>query len=75
MLLYPDEVADVLAQRLAAVQDRLAHLDSQLQDYRDAVPRIALIETEYQRAVVHAEASWLSSDHRRPQVRETHLEP
>ena len=61
MLLYPDKVADALAQRLAAVQDRLAHLDSQLQDYRDAVPRIALIETEYQRAVVHAEASWLSS--------------
>ena len=61
MLLYPDELAGALAQRLAAVQDRLTHLDSQLQDYRDAVPRIALIETEYQRAVVDAEARWLSS--------------
>jgi DNA-binding PadR family transcriptional regulator len=61
MILDPDEVADVLTRRLAAVQDRLAQLDSQLQDYREAMPRIALIETEYQRTVVHAEARWLSS--------------
>ena len=61
MTLDPGEVAGVLAQRLAAVQARLAHLDSQLQDYREAVPRVALIETEYQHAVVNAEARWLSA--------------
>jgi DNA-binding PadR family transcriptional regulator len=61
MILDPEEVTGMLTQRLAAVQDRLAQLDSQLQDYGEAVPRIALIETEYQHAVVHAEVRWLSS--------------
>jgi DNA-binding PadR family transcriptional regulator len=61
MVLGPGELAGELARRLAAVQARLAQLDSQLQDYRETVPRIALIETEYQRAVVHAEVRWLSS--------------
>jgi len=61
MGLDPEELKDVLSQRLAAVHARLAELDSQLQDYRETVPRIALIETEYQRAVTDAETRWLSS--------------
>jgi DNA-binding PadR family transcriptional regulator len=61
MGLEPEEVKDVLSQRLAAVRARLAELDSELQDYRETLPRIALIETEYQHAVIHAEARWLSS--------------
>jgi DNA-binding PadR family transcriptional regulator len=61
MLLGPGELAGELARRLAAVQARLAQLDSQLQDYHETLPRIALIETEYQHAVVHAEVRWLSS--------------
>jgi DNA-binding PadR family transcriptional regulator len=61
MGLEPEELKDVLSQRLAAVRARLAELDSELQDYRETLPRIALIETEYQHAVIHAEARWLSS--------------
>jgi len=61
MSLDPEELKDLLSQRLAAVQARLTELDSQLQDYRETVPRIALIETEYQRAVTGAEARWLNS--------------
>lgn len=61
MLLDPEQVTDVLSQRLAAIQVRLAQLDSQLQDNRHTLPRIGLIETEYQRAVTDAEARWLSS--------------
>jgi DNA-binding PadR family transcriptional regulator len=61
MILDPGELAGELARRLAAVQARLAQLDSQLQEYRETLPRIALIETEYQHAVVHAEVRWLSS--------------
>jgi DNA-binding PadR family transcriptional regulator len=61
MVLGPGEVANDLARRLAAVEVRLEHLDSQLQDNREALPRIASLETEYQRAVVDAEARWLSS--------------
>jgi DNA-binding PadR family transcriptional regulator len=61
MVLDPDQVADDLARRLAVIQDRLAHLDSQLQDHHHSAPRITLIETEYQRAVIDAEARWLSA--------------
>jgi DNA-binding PadR family transcriptional regulator len=61
MVLDPGELAAELARRLAAIQARLAQLDSQLQDYRETLPRIALIETEYQRAVTGAEAHWLSA--------------
>ena len=61
MGLDPEELTDLLSQRLTAVQARLAELGSQLQDYRETVPRIALIETEYQCAVTGAEARWLSS--------------
>jgi DNA-binding PadR family transcriptional regulator len=61
MALDPDQLTGDLDRRLAVVQARLAHLDSQLQDYRESVPRIALIEIEYQRAVTDAEARWLSS--------------
>ncbi len=61
MGLDPENLKDVLSQRLAAVHTRLAELDSQLRDYRETVLRIALIETEYQHAVTDAEARWLSS--------------
>ena len=61
MTLDPDQVSGVLTQRLAVVQARLAHLDSQLQDHRESVPRIALIETEYQHAVSSAELHWLEA--------------
>ena len=61
MGLDPEELTDLLSQRLTAVQARLAELGSQLQDYRETVPRIALIETEYQHAVLHAEVRWLNS--------------
>jgi DNA-binding PadR family transcriptional regulator len=61
MVLAPDKVADVLSQRLATVQGRLEHLCSQLKDHRESLPRIALIETEYQHAVTEAEARWLGS--------------
>ena len=61
MVLYPDQLADALAQRLTAVEARLAALDAELRDNSAAVPRIALIETEYLRAIATAETRWLSS--------------
>jgi DNA-binding PadR family transcriptional regulator len=61
MGLDPEELKDLLSQRLAAVRARLAELDSQLRQDQEAVPRIALIETEYQRAITEAEARWLGS--------------
>jgi DNA-binding PadR family transcriptional regulator len=61
IVLDPGELAAELARRLTAVQARVSQLDSHLQAYRETLPRIVLIETEYQRAIVHAEVRWLSS--------------
>lgn len=61
MLLGPDAVTEELSRRLADVQARLEHLDSQIGQHPPGLPRITMIETEYQRAVAGAEARWLSS--------------
>jgi DNA-binding PadR family transcriptional regulator len=61
MMLGPDEVTGTLTRRLADVRARLAQLNAELGEYRETVPRIALIETEYQRAVIDAEVRWLTS--------------
>lgn len=57
----PDELADLLTERLKSIQKQLSELDSQLQAASGTVPRIAMIETEYQRSLIAAEATWLSS--------------
>lgn len=57
----PDELADLLAERLSSIAEQLSALDRQLRAASGDVPRIALIETEYERALVDAEATWLSS--------------
>jgi DNA-binding PadR family transcriptional regulator len=61
MLLSPEQVTEVLSRRLVTIEGRLAQLESQLQEYRGTMPRIAMVETEYQRAVTEAEVRWLSS--------------
>jgi len=61
MALPPDELTGLLAERLTALQARLAELDTQLAAARPAVPRIVLIETEYTRAITAAEVRWLGS--------------
>ena len=57
----PDKLAALLAARLESIRGQLSELDRQLRAEPGVVPRIALIETEYQRALVAAEATWLSS--------------
>jgi DNA-binding PadR family transcriptional regulator len=61
MALSPDELTGLLAQRLAVLQGQLAELDAHLAEVRPALPRIALIDTEYTRAITAAEVSWLGS--------------
>lgn len=61
MQLAPDELAALLSRRRAIVRDRLAHLGQQLREHGESLPRITLIETEYQQAVVRAEADWLEA--------------
>lgn len=59
MLLGPDRARSVLEQRLAAVREILAKFDAELTEFGTSLPRVTLIETEYQQAVGRAEADWL----------------
>lgn len=58
MALGPAEVLDALGRRLSALEARRADLD-QLHDDTTDLPRITLLETEYQQAVLDAEIRWL----------------
>lgn len=61
MALTPEELADLLADRLASTTKQLRDLEDELRHESGVVPRIALIESEYQRSLLAAEATWLSS--------------
>lgn len=59
MLLTPDEALAVLEQRAAALRDQLAAVDADLRTYSDALPRVVLMDDEYQRAMIGAELTWV----------------
>jgi DNA-binding PadR family transcriptional regulator len=61
MLLTPDEVLAALEQRGAALRERLGALDAELGGEFDPLPRLFLLETEYQRAVTAAELGWVDA--------------
>jgi DNA-binding PadR family transcriptional regulator len=60
MLLGPAGLRAALEQRAARVHEHLDQLDRDLKQYPE-LPRITLLETEYQRATLAAEAAWLDS--------------
>ena len=57
--LHPDEVAALLRNRLAALEEGVASEQKALESARQSMPRIFLIETEYHHALVKAEAEWI----------------
>jgi DNA-binding PadR family transcriptional regulator len=59
MLLDQDEVRSLLERRAAATRAQLADLEAEFDRYRDELPRLSLLETEYLRAVTAAEVAWL----------------
>jgi DNA-binding PadR family transcriptional regulator len=59
MLLTPQEALAVLEQRAAALRDQLAAVDADLQTYSGALPRVVLMDDEYQRAIISAELTWV----------------
>jgi DNA-binding PadR family transcriptional regulator len=61
MLLEPDAARVVLQQRAAALRDNLNRFDADLGRYSADLPRVTLLETEYQRAAVAAELAWVDS--------------
>jgi DNA-binding PadR family transcriptional regulator len=59
MMLGPEGVLSALERRAAQLTDRVAELDASLESNSGTVPRVALIEDEYLRAVSAAELAWL----------------
>jgi DNA-binding PadR family transcriptional regulator len=58
-VLPPDEVAELLRTRLAALDEGLARARADLAEALTQVPRIFLIEVEYDLALRAAEAEWV----------------
>jgi DNA-binding PadR family transcriptional regulator len=61
MALEPDEVLVALRQRLVTLDAQRADLDHQLRENAADLPRITLLETEYQLAVLDAQVRWLQA--------------
>jgi DNA-binding PadR family transcriptional regulator len=59
MLLGPDGALAALEQRFHALAATLAELEASLEQYSGTLPRVTLMDDEYQRAVTAAELAWL----------------
>ena len=60
-VLPPDDVVTLLHQRLAAVERESAEARAALELHSPRVPRLFLIEIEYDLAILAAEAAWMRS--------------
>ncbi len=60
MLLGPGQALAALERRAAALRDTLARLDDSLSRYHATLPRVTLLDDEYQRAMIAAELDWLT---------------
>jgi hypothetical protein len=59
MLLGPDGVLSALRERSESLRAAVTELRAALTEYAPGVPRVALLETEYQLAVTEAELRWV----------------
>jgi DNA-binding PadR family transcriptional regulator len=59
--LSPDEVEGLLAQRLNTLDAELGRQERMLAEWRQRLPRLFLIESEYAVAMLRAEADWVRS--------------
>jgi DNA-binding PadR family transcriptional regulator len=59
MLLGPEDALTAMEARAQVLSDTLAAIDSDLAQYAGTLPRVTLMDDEYQRAVTAAELSWL----------------
>ena len=60
MLLGPQEALVVLEKRAEALRQSLATLEGELETYAGTLPRVTLLDDEYQRAITAAELTWVS---------------
>ncbi len=59
MMKAPADVTELLAARAAALRAQLTSLESNLTGYSEVLPRIVLMDDDYQRVMLGAELSWL----------------
>jgi DNA-binding PadR family transcriptional regulator len=60
MLLGPEQMLVAMQKRARAVSAKLAELDASLEQYSGTLPRITLMDDEYERAITAAELDWLN---------------
>jgi DNA-binding PadR family transcriptional regulator len=60
MLLGPEQMLAAMQERARAVSARLTDLDAGLERYTGTLPRITLMDNEYERAITAAELDWLN---------------
>jgi DNA-binding PadR family transcriptional regulator len=61
LMITPGEARDALRERAGAVAAHRAALAADLAAHRETLPRVSVLETEYQLAVVTAEQRWLDA--------------
>lgn len=61
--LPPEEAAELLEQRVHALDAETAHRQAALDAARQGLPRLFLVEEEYELAMLRAEADWTRSLH------------
>lgn len=60
-LLHPDVVARAVSTRLTGLRTRLAAARAGLEEVRGQLPRVVLVESEYQVAMLTAEIDWVEA--------------
>ena len=58
-VLHPDEVTRLLVERLGSLDVRAASLRGALEKLQETLPRLFVIESEYELHMVQAEAAWV----------------
>lgn len=58
-VLHPDEVARLLEERLSRLEVQVASTRGALEKLYETLPRLFLVETEYQAHMVEAQAEWV----------------
>ena len=59
MMLAPDEARMALEQRANALRGQLATVEADLANYGATLPRVTLMDDEYQRTMIGAELAWV----------------
>jgi DNA-binding PadR family transcriptional regulator len=59
MMLTPDQAKTGLEQRANALRGQLRTIEADLATYAPNLPRVTLMDDEYQRAVISAELAWI----------------